>query len=118
SPRPPGASGESRYTYAHGPASDDLRESGILSDVPKHGRLLPTDDATSQIPPCAAAWGQTRRGICSPILNGIGSDKGLTLHPPLRWVLIKPPWRRMLLSSTVKPFRVSLVEPVAYLSDS
>jgi hypothetical protein len=36
----------------------------------------------------------------------------------LGWVLIKPPWRRMLLSSTVKPFRVSLVEPVAYLGDS
>ena len=63
-------------------------------------------------------WERTRHGICSPILNGIGSDKGLTLHPPLRWILIKPPWRRMLLSSTVKPFRVALVEPVAYLSDS
>ncbi len=38
--------------------------------------------------------------------------------PPLRLVLIKPPRRRMLLCSTVKPFRVALVEPVAYLGDS
>ena len=39
-------------------------------------------------------------------------------HPPFGLVLTKPPWRRMLLWVTVKPLRVSLVEPVAYLKDS
>jgi hypothetical protein len=40
------------------------------------------------------------------------------LLQPSGWILIKPPWRRMLLYSTVKPHRVSLVKPVAYLNDS
>jgi hypothetical protein len=70
--------GESLYTYAHGPASSVPPESGTLSAGPMRGRFLPIADASFQTAPCAVAWGRTRHGICSPILNGIGSDKGLT----------------------------------------
>src|SRR5437660_7597329 len=30
-------------------------------------------------------WVRKLRGTCSPIWNGIGSDKALTLNPPHRW---------------------------------
>lgn len=110
--------GESQYTYAHDPASDGHPKSGTLSAGPARGRFLPSAGAFFRTTPCAVAWERTPHGICSPIQNELGSDKGLSWHPPLGWVLIKPPWRRMLLCSTVKPLRVSLVEPVAYPRDS
>jgi hypothetical protein len=33
----------------------------------------------------AAVWARTQRDTCSPIWNGIGSGKALTLNPPHRW---------------------------------
>jgi hypothetical protein len=65
-------------------------------------------------------WAQKTTWYLQSHFEGIGSDKGLTSHPP---ILLsdgshQATFGRMLPPSTVKPFRVSLVEPVAYLDDS
>jgi hypothetical protein len=57
-------------------------------------------------------WAQTQQGICNPTVSGINSDKTQTSHPPFSDGLIKPP-EEDGDASTVKPFQVALVEPVA-----
>jgi len=76
------------------------------------GKSVPVDDASARRLLCAAAWAQIRRDTCSPISNGIGFGKAQTKILPLldshqaTWGGSYP--------GTVKPFRVALVEPVAY----
>src|SRR3989442_15999363 len=52
-----------------------------------------------------------KTGTCSPTLNGIGFDKALTFILSL-WFI--KPLGEDSTPGTVKPLRVSLVEPVAY----
>src|SRR5215813_14666789 len=66
---------------------------------------LPTRLAENQFP--AVVWVRTQRGTCSPISNGIGSDKSLTLHPLL--ADFTKPLGEDSTPGTVKPLRVSLV---------
>jgi hypothetical protein len=81
---------------------------------PAHGKSVPDDGASARISPFVVAWARTRHGTCSPIWNGIGFDKDLTIKILLSSsrVLIKPLEEDFI--GTVKPLRVSLVEPVAY----
>jgi len=79
SPTRPCASVESQCTCEHGLASGTLQRLGTPSVWSGSGRLRPV----------AIAFGQRRfsvavgaeHNVCSPISNGIGSDKTLTLHP-------------------------------------
>src|SRR5215470_2437817 len=65
---------------------------------------------------CDVVWERTPHGICSPISNGIGFDKFQTLNILLSW--FSPSRGEDAIPETVKPVRVSLVEPVAYLKPS
>src|SRR5207253_455511 len=76
---PLGAWGEWRCTYAHGPASDGPRLSGIPFAGPVRGRSHPVAAGSGRKWPSVAVWVRKRHGTCSPIWNGIGSGKALTL---------------------------------------
>src|SRR5437762_11948921 len=82
---PPGALGEWRCTYAHGPASDGPQESGIPFAGPARGRSHPVAAVPAQKWPSEVFRARKLRGTCSPTWNGIGSGKALTLNPPHRW---------------------------------
>ena len=81
-----GASEESRCTCAHGPASGALQLSGTPFAEPARERSCPVVGVLGQRSLCAAVWARTQRGTCSPILNGIGSDKLLTFILSLRFI--------------------------------
>src|SRR4051812_40588144 len=80
----PGAWGESQCTYERGLASDVPPESDIPFASPARGRSVPDDDVFVRKSLSAAPWARTPHDICSPIWNGIGSGKDLTLNPPHR----------------------------------
>src|SRR5437762_12629386 len=71
--------GEWRCTCAHGPASDALRESGIPFAAPAHGKSVPDVGVSDRRWLFAAVWARIQHGTCSPIWNGIGSGKALSL---------------------------------------
>ena len=50
---------------------------------PAHGRSHPVADGSGRRWLFAVVWARTRRDTCSPISNGIGSDKFLTSNPLL-----------------------------------
>ena len=55
---------------------------------------------------------QSPHGIYSPNSNELALDRFPTRHPP--FMVLTKPWGGCY-AGTVKPLRVSLVEPVAYL---
>jgi len=115
SPTRLGAWAESQYICAHGLASGVLPESDTPSAWPARERSRPIGSGYGQKSPSVVVWVRTLRDTCSPIWNGLGSDKRLTLHP-LFVVFIKPLGEDSTLPKTpgtVKPVLVSLVEPVA-----
>src|SRR5437773_8473349 len=61
SPKPPGALGEWRCTWAHGPASDALRESGIPFAAPAHGKSVPDVGVSDRRWLSAAVWARIQR---------------------------------------------------------
>jgi len=79
-----GAWVESQCTYVRGLASNALPESGIPFASPAHGKSIPDGAVSVRRLLSAAAWARTPHDICSPIWNGIGSAKDLTLNPPHR----------------------------------
>src|SRR5260221_12548447 len=90
----PGAWGESRYTWAHGPASDALRESGTpfadqrMENLPQMTACLPEYYFA---PSLGHEHNMVLNGTCSPIWNGIGFGKALTSKSSFQVkVLIKP----------------------------
>ncbi len=74
---------------------------------------LPADIARRSL--SVAVWARILRDTCSPIWNGLGSDKRLTLTSSL-CRSHQATWGGFYIGKTpgtVKPFQVSLVEPVA-----
>src|SRR5690349_16207696 len=64
------------------------------------------------LPENSPPWARKLRGTCSPISNGIGSGKVLPIESSSSLVI--KPLEEDSTPGTVKPFQVSLVEPVAY----
>jgi Tol biopolymer transport system component len=86
----------------------------VQSGSPDGSELLVTDGGLAQDGPMwvlPVVAGSPRR-----LGDAVGHDGSWS--PDGRKIVYVATWRRMLLRATVKPFRVSLVEPVAYLSDS
>src|SRR5262249_42823389 len=110
---PPHAWVESRYTYAHDPASRGLPGYDTLSGGPTRERWAPRLYEYGQIGLYVVAWGQRQRGTCNSNENATGSDRCPT-GVLLRCALIKPPGENST-PGTLKAVLVSLVKPVAYL---
>ena len=58
---------------AHDRTSDSLSRSGIASAALKREKILPNLPPDHKWP-STVAWARIQQGICSPILNEIGSD--------------------------------------------
>src|SRR5437660_12286631 len=58
-------------------------ESDTPSASPARGRSRPIGSGWGRRSLSVVVWARTLRDTCSPIWNGIGSDKRLTLHPLL-----------------------------------
>jgi len=81
SPTPPGASVESRCTYARGPPSPSSvpLQSGTPSVLLKRGKSVPVDGGSAQRWLFAAVSERIPQATCSPTWRGLGFDK----HPTL-----------------------------------
>src|SRR5215831_5110616 len=110
---PPHAWVESRYTYAHDPASRGLPGYGTLSGGPTRERSAPRLCEYGPIGLCVVASGRRQRDTCNSNGNATGSDRCPT-WVLLRCALIKPPGENSTPGS-LKAVLVSLVKPVAYL---